>query len=403
LVVDDNETNRTLIAELTEGWGASAATAPTAAGAVEALTAASQNGEPFDIVVVDSHMPTQDGFVLVERMQSEDRMGDARTIMMLTCDRLHEDALRCRQLGIQGYLTKPIMPSRLCAALLDAVRGEPMPQVELTSPQVLVESSRPMRILLAEDSALNQKVAVGLLERCGHRVDVAENGRAALRLLEQQSFDLMLLDVQMPEMDGLETVAAIRRDERGTNRHLPIIAMTAHALKGDRERCLEAGMDGYVAKPLRAEALFAAIAEIGGHETGPQTIGAVPLDTAAPADENTNTVVDWAAASKAVGGNQQLLCEVVEVFLEECPQLVVLLQEAVKRQDWETWTRAAHTIKGTIRHFGAWRAVAHATELERMGRDREAAGAPERFAMLQQEVDRVLKSLSSYLEQNAVS
>ncbi len=227
-----------------------------AAEALSLLRAAQAAGEPFGLVLTDAHMPQMDGLTLAEQIR-QDPAAHSTVIMMLTSGDRPEDLPRCEQLGIAAYLLKPIKQSELLEAIQFALGmgapRKPMAQAVQRSP------SRTLRILLAEDSLVNQKLAIALLQEQGHHVTVVRNGREAVAASEAGSFDLILMDVQMPEMDGLEATAAIRQRERTTGVRTPIVAMTAHALKGDKERCLEAGMDSYVAKPIRAQELLNAI------------------------------------------------------------------------------------------------------------------------------------------------
>ena len=251
--------------------------------------------------------------------------------------------------------------------------------------------TRPLRVLLAEDSLVNQKLAVGLLKRRGHAVVVANNGKEALASLELEKFDLVIMDVQMPEMDGLEATIAIRAKEKQTGAHVPIIAMTAHAMKGDRERCLEAGMDKYVSKPIRAKQLFEVIEEMVGSSPEPEKAFEFPL----PEGEG----VTWSEALKAVRGDRQLLDVVVETALEEAPRLIEAIHAAVAAGDPPALRLAAHTLKGSIRYFGQGPAYHLAGRLEQMGREGQWEGAAEILAALEGEIAQVTSVLIDYQRQ----
>jgi two-component system sensor histidine kinase/response regulator len=234
-------------------------------GGRSALAALEQASEPFAVLLLDAQMPEMDGFTLAERIRQHPEWKGV-IIMMLSSQGGPENSARCRALGVTACLTKPIKQADLRQALLKAL-GKPSPVAGVPRRAAPVPASprrpqRRLRILLAEDNLVNQRFASRLLEKSGHTVVAVNNGREALTALDQQAFDLVLMDVQMPEMDGLETTAALREREKGTGRHLPIIAMTAYALKGDRERCLEAGMDGYIAKPVRIAELLKTIEEL---------------------------------------------------------------------------------------------------------------------------------------------
>jgi CheY-like chemotaxis protein len=260
LIVDDNLSNRRILSGMIERCGMKPTLVASGAEALRVLRDAEASEKPFTLLLADVCMPEMDGFTLVEQMrQQSDR--PCTTIMMLTSAGQRGDAARCRELGVAAYLTKPIAQ----AELLDAIQGvlglrtQAVEQPRLLTRHALREARRSLRVLLAEDNAVNQKLASRLLEKRGHRVVVVSNGREALERLGKQRFDLVLMDVQMPEMDGFGATAAIRSREDGTGTRLPIIAMTAHAMSGDRERCLAAGMDGYVSKPIQAQELYEAI------------------------------------------------------------------------------------------------------------------------------------------------
>jgi two-component system sensor histidine kinase/response regulator len=226
------------------------------------LSAAHETGEPYGLILTDMHMPKMDGFGLIERIRQQPEL-TAATIMMLTSAGHRGDAARCQALGVAAYLLKPIRQSELREAIARVLGARELkgavPLVTRYSLQDAREPGASLRILVAEDNAVNQRLATRLLEKRGHRVVVAANGREALAAVDKEKFDLILMDVQMPEMDGFEATAAIRAREKTNGVRLPVIAMTAHAMKGDRERCLEAGMDGYLAKPIRPQELDAVL------------------------------------------------------------------------------------------------------------------------------------------------
>ena len=254
LVVDDNRTNRRILEGMLERWKMRTTSVEDGDKALERLSAARDANEPFGLILTDMHMPKMDGFTLIDKIRHKPELATA-TIMMLTSAGHRGDAARCLELGVAAYLLKPIRQSELRDAItrvLGARGGQCaiplLTRFSLTDP---ADSSAHLRVLLAEDNAVNQRLAMRLLEKRGHRVTVAGNGREALEALEKEKFDLVFMDVQMPEMDGLEATAVIRENEKSSGRHQPIIARTAHAMKGDREKCLAAGMDGYLTKPIR--------------------------------------------------------------------------------------------------------------------------------------------------------
>jgi two-component system, sensor histidine kinase and response regulator len=258
LVVDDNLTNRQLLNAVLSRWGMRSTAVESGRMALDALEVARRAGHPFSLVLLDCHMPEMDGFAVAKEIRDNPELASA-TLMMLTSGGSPGDGARCRELGISAYLTKPIRQTELLEGIGRVLRNAPQDAVPLITQHTLREDRNRFRILLAEDNPVNQTVAVRLLEKRGHTVVVAGNGRLALAALEDDHFDLVLMDVQMPELDGFETTAAIRAKEELTGAHIPIIAMTAHALNGDEERCLAAGMDGYLSKPIRVQELLATV------------------------------------------------------------------------------------------------------------------------------------------------
>jgi CheY-like chemotaxis protein len=246
-------------------WGTQPVSAVNAAEALARLRRGAQDGRPINLVLTDAHMPGMDGFLLAERISDNPDFTKAIIIMLTSGERLG-DLARCRELGISAYLTKPVRRAELRAAIVAAIAeqtlGQPAeaPAVVKAGPITKERFGPGLRILLAEDNVVNQLVGRGILEKGRHSVVVAGNGREALMLLAEQPFDLVVMDVQMPEMDGFEATAAIREKEKRTGQHMPIIAMTAHAMTGDRERCIAAGMDSYITKPISASALLNLVA-----------------------------------------------------------------------------------------------------------------------------------------------
>jgi signal transduction histidine kinase/CheY-like chemotaxis protein len=258
LVVDDNRTNRRILDGMLKRWEMKPTLVEGGEEAFLELPAAKQAGEPYGLILLDMHMPGMDGFQFVERLRQRPELATA-TIMMLTSAGHRGDAERCKALGISAYLLKPIRQSELREAIARVLGAkEQQGAIPLITRYSLCDAREPssvLSVLLVEDNAVNQRLATRMLEKRGHRVVLAGNGREALEALEKRVFDLIFMDVQMPEMDGFQAAAAIREKEAGTGTHLPIVALTAHAMEGDRERCLAAGMDGYLTKPIRPREL----------------------------------------------------------------------------------------------------------------------------------------------------
>jgi two-component system sensor histidine kinase/response regulator len=261
LVVDDNATNRQILEATLSHWRMKSSAATGAEDAIRLLRNAQAAGTPFGLMVVDCHMPEIDGFMLVQRVQKLPELNGLVT-MMLTSGGQRGDAVRCKELGIAAYLIKPVVQSDLLEALLNVLLKGATKPTQLVTRHALREGRAPLRILLTEDNAVNQRLALRILEKQGHMVVVADNGAKALEACKGNIFDLILMDVQMPVMDGVEATAAIREKERTTGEHVPIVAMTAHAMAGDRMRFLNAGMDGYVSKPIHLQELLDAIESV---------------------------------------------------------------------------------------------------------------------------------------------
>jgi CheY-like chemotaxis protein len=281
-VADDNPTSRRLLHDLLTPLGLRPTLVADGEAALATITAAAAAGTPFPLVLLDAQMPGVDGFTVASRIQQNPQLAGA-VLMMLTAAGLRGDAARCRALGIAAYLTKPIPPADLWEAIR-LVLGTPAKALQsapTVTRHVLRQRRRPQRILVAEDQPVNRKLACHLLEKRGFTVVAVEDGQAALDALAGESFDLVLMDVDMPVMDGLQATAAIRALEQDTGRHLPILAMTAHAMTGDCERCLAAGMDGYVAKPVKAADLDAAIQQllVERHSNAPDLLEIEPAQT----------------------------------------------------------------------------------------------------------------------------
>src|SRR5580704_12010538 len=254
LVVDDNSTNRKILEEMIANWRMKPVAAPNGLAAMEALQRAHKNGTPFRLVLLDGHMPGMDGFEVAARVKQDPQLHEAEVILLTSAGR-SEDVARAKTVGVAATLSKPVKQSELWDAIVTALNVPGRQKSRASSLPAAAKARaraarQPLRVLLAEDNPVNQEVALRLLERRGHSVIVAENGKLALTAIERHKFDLVLMDVQMPEMGGLEATQLIREKEKSTSEHLPILAMTAHAMQGDRERCIAAGMDGYLAKPI---------------------------------------------------------------------------------------------------------------------------------------------------------
>jgi CheY-like chemotaxis protein len=268
LIVDDNATNRRILEIMLKRWAMLPKSVVGGAEAIVELLTASAAGKRYELIVCDVLMPGMDGFSFVERVRQEPKLSTAK-IMMLTSAGQRGDAARCEELGISAYAMKPVRQSELQDVISRLLGEKEGASLLITRYSIANPRNAPvsLRVLVAEDNAVNQKLVARLLEKRGHIVKVVANGREALESIEEGSYDLVLMDLQMPEMDGFEATGELRKREKQTGLHIPIIALTAHAMKGDRERCLEAGMDGYLSKPIRAQELD----DVLGNYIAPQT------------------------------------------------------------------------------------------------------------------------------------
>jgi two-component system sensor histidine kinase/response regulator len=389
LVVDDNATNRRILEQTLRNWRMRPTLTENGKEALAALEAAAAAGQPFPLVLLDVHMPEMDGFNVAERIKKNPRLAGA-TVLMLTSGSRNGDINRCKELGVSAYLTKPIAQSDLRNSVIQALRLSLDQRWDKTALQAAPDQEkRRLKILLAEDNVVNQKLAIRLLEKQGHEVVLAVNGKEALTFSARDSFDVVLMDVQMPEMGGFEATAAIRERERGTGAHLPIIAMTAHAMRGDRERCLAAGMDEYLAKPVQGAKLSEKIAQVLASSAGQPAASAALKTTAAgsvlehvldvrdgPGDSGEDDLLDAAAVLDRVDGDLDVLHELVELFIADSPRLLADIRAALADRDADRLKIAAHTLKGAAGNFGAKSTVAAALRLEKMAAAREfSAGA----------------------------
>jgi CheY-like chemotaxis protein/HPt (histidine-containing phosphotransfer) domain-containing protein len=390
LVVDDNKTNRRVLQGYLRRWEAETTSVEGGEQALVELLSASKAGNPYQLILTDVHMPNMDGFALVEEVRRLPELS-AMSIMMLTSAGRRGDAERCRDLRITAYLYKPVRQQELLSSILTALgQRKAVSRPAGIIPEQPAAPSRSLHVLLAEDNRVNQAVAVRMLERMGHFSVVANNGHEALALLAAQSFDLVLMDVQMPEMDGLMTTEKIRESERQTQMHMPIIAMTAYAMKGDRERCLEKGMDGYLAKPINRRELEEAIASVVHQsEHTRSVISPKPLMQ----DAATHSLWDAAQTLERVGDDEKLLREIVDIFLEEAPKHITGLRTAVEEQNATDIEKRAHVLKGELGYLGLSGSGQKAHDLEKMGRTHDLQHAAEVFATFEVEISELLISM----------
>ncbi len=360
LIIDDNSTNRRILRDMLHNWGMKPTDVEGGDAGLAALSRAATAGEPFSLVLLDAMMPNMDGFTFAKRLQEDPRYAGT-TVLLLSSACQRGDGLRCRELGIAGYLSKPIKQSDLLDAILTTLFA-PV-RVEVKPPPLTkhtLREHRRLKVLLAEDNVVNQKVAVNLMARGGHDVSVVCNGQEAVAAWRRGAFDLILMDVQMPVLDGLAATIAIRQAETASGGHVPIIGVTAHALQGDRERFLRAGMDGYVPKPIRSELLWQEVAKVLPAE---DNVGqaAASEDQPQAAPESVDMVLDKEELFGQFAGDHEALREVVELSQGECRRLMGEIRAAQQQGDAAGLERSVHSLKGTVGSISA--RAAHAAAL----------------------------------------
>jgi CheY-like chemotaxis protein/HPt (histidine-containing phosphotransfer) domain-containing protein len=360
LVVDDNATNRRIVQLSCTSWGMRCESAASSQTALQMLRDEKSAGSGYRLAIIDSQMPETDGFELIRRMRLDATLADTSVIMLSSADQ-KGDIARCREIGVDCYLVKPVHNTELHSAI-EIVLQKP---TSVASASVVTRSSIPaasssFRILIAEDNPVNQKVLQRLLERTGHVTTVANNGVEAVDFFRTGNFDLLFMDVQMPEMDGYAATAAIRELEKPTHKHIPIIAMTAHALKGDREKCLAAGMDDYLSKPARLAEIEQALKRV-------MLAGKCNAESSeAPSKLSITDKALWdrAAALDRLGGDESLLDELIELFFQDYPLLARRLTDALARGDVASLREPAHKLKGSLGALGLPTTAGLAQEIE---------------------------------------
>jgi len=395
LVVDNNDANRGILAEMLTNWRMCPALSETGVSALRAMEAAQGAGHAFPIVLLDAQMPGMDGFDLAEKIQGNPALAGS-VILMLSSERNLADKPRARELGVSAFLTKPIGQSELLDAILLALGLRAVEGHALEAPLLIKETpkGRNLNILLAEDNPVNQKLAIRLLQKAGHNVVLAANGRELLEALGKvrpPGFDLALMDIQMPEMDGMEATAVIRDGEKSSGEHLPIIAMTANAMRGDRERYLGGGMDGYISKPVNSRGLLAEIERcLAGIERN---------TTMAENPSQHGEQLDRASLLERVEGDQELLAEMIQLFLADAPQLLGSMRTALEQGDMILLERSAHSMKGAAGNMSAQVTVNSALHLEQSAKKGDAESSKVNLAALEAAVQRLLPVLADLCQE----
>ena len=390
LVVDDNATNLRILEQTIIKWQMTPTLAKSDQEALDAIKERALKGQHFALALVDFNMPEMDGFQLVERIKRERLSPDIR-IIMLSSSGDYTEAKDIDELGMAAYLTKPVKQSLLLDTVINALDEAGFLQVmKATSSTEFVpatETSGKLHILLVEDNEINQRLAMRTLESRGYSVVIAANGKEAIDALGQDSFDLVLMDVQMPVMDGLEATRAIRQLEEATGEHIPIVAMTANAMLGDRELCIEAGMDEYVSKPLQPQILFNTIEAVIGVGRSHKESGEIQAEV-------PNTI-DKEAALRRFWGNEKLFEELAGMFVEKCPEYMADIQRAVIANDSEALAITAHSLKGVVGFFATDAGYELSLELETMGLSGDIERAREVYLELENKISRLVEALSA--------
>ena len=391
LVVDDNATSREFIAEMLSNWRLQPRVVDGAEAALKRLLGAAHDGRPYPLAVIDGGMPIVDGYQLAGRIRENPLIAETPIVLLMTGV---EPGMigRMESLGGVACVSKPAKQSSLLDAVVTLMRPT-VADPEATGVVEIRECAKPtLDVLLAEDNPVNQTVAVRLLKKQGHRVVVAGNGREAVELSANRYFDIVLMDVQMPILDGFQATLEIRKRERETKDHIPIIAMTAHAMKGDRERCLQSGMDGYVSKPVRSADLLAAIeatmARARRAAPPSQSLeAAVPQPsekaTCSPAEPEASLIVDWQVVLSRMDDDEELLREVVQIFISESDQMLADVRDALRSASPSEVRRTCHFLKGAVSYFTTKEPYQCAFALETMGAEENLGAAQAVFDRLE--------------------
>jgi CheY-like chemotaxis protein len=406
--VDDNETNRKIVHHQLVSWGMKNGSVEDGPNALEMLREAAERGESYDLAILDMQMPGMDGLELAQRIKDEPSIAPTKLIMMSSVGR-RGDGEEARQAGIEAHLTKPVRQARLYDAIVTAMAA---PAEEAAAPRaahtlltdtpLVATSTLPnskershAHILVAEDNEVNQTVAMKVLERLGYQADIAASGLEALEALSRIPYSAVLMDVQMPEMDGYEATAEIRRREEKRDRRTPIIAMTANAMQGDREKALEAGMDDYVPKPVKREELEAVLKRWIPEE-GAGAAVSEGGDELAVATEGTEVSLDRDIIEglRELGGSE-MLSELGQMFFDDARSSLATLRKAFEEGDASTVERVAHTLKGSSGNMGAPRMASLCAKLQHAGASEELSSSSELLERLEVEFERVRSALEA--------
>ena len=404
LLVDENASTRTVLAEMLSQWGLRPVPASNGRTALDIFVRFRQAGKAFPLALIDASMAEMGGFELAERL-SKQRPAPAM-VMLMDASRRRDQVKRCREVGVASHIAKPIEQTALLEEIHKALGPDGIrPRPDRTSSQSDRQKGRPLRVLVAEDDVVSQKLVSKLLEKHKHKVVVVENGQEALRALEAEAFDLVLMDVQMPKMGGLEATRDIRRTERSAGGHVPVIAMTAHATDSDRQCCMDSGMDAYLGKPIRAKDFYDVIervtSELAGKKpsNGEDSLGSEALSPAQRGETKPDgTAVDLAGALAHVDGDVDLLREIIELFLGDYENRLDEFRRLFDSGDTAGLAAAAHKFKGAVGNFAARAAWEAALNLEAAARRKDPAEIEEAVRLLAEETVALVGRLNELLE-----
>jgi two-component system, sensor histidine kinase and response regulator len=398
LIVDDNATNRRILKDMLSNWGMVPTTTSCGETALQALADANAEDDAFQVVICDVNMPQMDGMMLVAAIKEQALLNPNR-IIMLTSGARPQDARTLEALGIQAHLLKPAKQSEIYNAVIGSLNSGRAVTTTASAKQSSAPAvvSRHLRILLAEDNIVNQKLAIGVLEKLGHKVSVAGNGLVVLDKLRHDDFDLVLMDVQMPDMDGFTATREIRKQEESTGQHLPIIAMTAHAMKGDRENCLNSGMDEYLSKPIRTKDLEEMLLQFFPIGSGANSTSANRQGNTV-SEESMISQICWKKALKNTASDEDLLRELLLTFQDDVPQLLQKLTSAVEADDRRKVRSVSHSIKGSLGFLETADAQAYFQNLEDCAEEADRETLSQKFAESRVRLDQVLEEIATRLK-----
>jgi two-component system sensor histidine kinase/response regulator len=398
LIVDDNATNRRILTDVLKSWGTKPVEAASAADAMELLKQAVTAGNPFRLIISDVNMPDVDGFMLAQQIRDCAEIQHTPLIMLTSGGRMG-DSEKCHELRISASLMKPAKQSELFELItrfIDDSTSEAQVGSTVEVPSTMRDTEttrRPLKILLAEDNLMNQTLATGILSRYGHKLTIANNGCEAIDAYQDEHFDVILMDVQMPVMDGFAATAEIRKLERSNGRRTPIVAMTAHAMQGDRERCIEAGMDEYLSKPIRAKQLVQIIDSLQSSQSPVASLVVEPPEYAAPSE----TMIDWNSAMEGVEGDRELFKNLIEVFRAESQHSLHALKTAAEANDLTTLRSLAHSLRGAMLAVGAIKTARFTESIELAAAHESTDLISARLRMLELQLNQISEELNAFL------